>query len=306
MSEEQKYVDDKNKKLFKNKNFWLRVISGVILAALLVVTFVLGGVVMWALLLVISLIGLYEFNKALSLHWGVFAWAGYIVTLLYYALLLPITINGLEYSIFSTIPLIQEPLSFALLLFGFLLVADLAVFVFTYPRYDLSQVFAGFFEVMFIPVAISFLFILRETPPSGAFFVWLAVIAAWGSDIFAYLIGMLFGTTPFVPKLSPKKSIEGAIGGLIGSAILGVVYGFIVQQFVPMVKLAPIVFGVFCFFGSAAGQIGDLAASAIKRKIGIKDYGNIIPGHGGVLDRFDSLIMTAPIVFLITIWINIV
>lgn len=290
MAEEQKYVDDKSKKLLANKSFWARTLSGFILVAVMVAAFILGGVVMWALLLVISLIGLYEFNKAMNLNWGVFAWAGYIITVAYYVLLL----------------LLTESLSFALLLFAFLLVADLAVFVFTYPRYELSQVFAGFFEVMFIGVALSFLYILRITPPAGAYLVWLAVIAAWGSDVFAYLVGMLFGKTPFVPKLSPKKSVEGAIGGLAGSTVLGVVFGFIVQQYIPMVKFAPIVFGIFCLFGSAAGQIGDLAASAIKRKVGIKDYGNIIPGHGGILDRFDSVIMTAPIIYLATIWINIV
>ncbi len=290
MSNEQKYVDDKSKKLFENPSFWVRTISGVVLAAILVAVFVLGDYVMWGFLLLISLIGLYEFNKALKLNWGVFAWAGYICTLAYYVLLL----------------FLRESLSFALLLFGFLLVADLAVFVFTYPRYELQQVFAGFFEVIFIPVALSFLFILRETPPAGAYLVWLAVIAAWGSDTCAYLVGMICGKTPFVPKLSPKKSVEGAIGGVVGAAIIGVIYGLIVQKYiVGTVNLAPLVFGVFCLFGAAAGQIGDLAASAIKRKVGIKDYGKIIPGHGGILDRFDSLIMTAPIVFLITIWINI-
>ncbi len=289
MSDEQKYVDDKSKKLLENPSFWVRAVSGVVLAIILVIAFVFGGYIMWGLLLVISLIGLYEFNKAMSLHWGVFAWAGYIITIAYYVLLL----------------LLRESLSFALLLFGFLLVADLAVFVFTYPRYELSQVFAGFFEVMFIGVALSFLFILRETPPAGAYLVWLAVIAAWGSDTCAYLIGMLIGKTPFVPKLSPKKSVEGAIGGLAGAALIGVIYGLIVQPYiVETVDYAPIVFGVFCLFGAAAGQIGDLAASAIKRKVGIKDYGNLIPGHGGILDRFDSIIMTAPIVFLITLWIN--
>lgn len=293
MSEQQepKYVDDKSKKLLENPSFWVRALSGVCLAIILVAAFILGGYVMWGLLLLISLIGLYEFNKALKLNWGVFAWTGYIITVAYYVLLL----------------FLREYLSFTLLLFGFLLVADLAVFVFTYPRYELSQVFAGFFEVMFIGVALSFLFILRETPPAGAYLVWLAVIAAWGSDVFAYLVGMLFGKTPFVPKLSPKKSVEGAVGGLVGSAVLGLVYGFIVQPYiVGTVGHAPIVFAIFCFFGAAAGQIGDLAASAIKRKVGIKDYGKIIPGHGGVLDRFDSVIMTAPIIFLITIWINIV
>ena len=113
---------------------------------------------------------------------------------------------------------------------------------------------------------------------------------------------MLFGKHPLVPKLSPKKSVEGAIGGVFGSVLLGVVYGLIVQKYIPDIKLAPVVFGVVCLFGSVVSQIGDLAASAIKRFCNIKDYGKILPGHGGILDRFDSMILVAPILYLITIY----
>lgn len=287
--EKEVLVDDRSKGLLQNKSFWVRLISGVIMAVVLVAIFILGYTVMWGFLLLLSLAGQYEFNRALKLNWGVFAWVGYAATTAYYVVLL----------VFGTI-------SYTLLIFAVLLMLDLAVFVFTFPRYSLQQTFAGFFNVFYVGVTLSFLYLVRIHPPSGAYLVWLVILSSWGCDIFAYLFGMLFGKHPFVPKLSPKKSLEGAIGGMIGAVVLGVAYGFIVQPYVPDVKLAPLIFGIVCLFGSAAGQIGDLAASAIKRKVGIKDYSNLIPGHGGILDRFDSVIMVAPIIFLITIYIHFV
>ena len=260
-----------------------------VMTAVLITVFVLGGYVMWGFLLALSLVGLFEFYRALQLHWGVFAWVGYIATVAYYVIL--IVLGSIEYT---------------LLVFALLLVADLAVFVVTYPRYRLEQTFGGFFSVFYIGVALSFMYIVRIHPPSGAYLVWLVVISSWGCDIFAYLFGMMFGKHPFVPKLSPKKSVEGAIGGIIGSVALAVAYGFAVQKYIPDVKLAPLIFAIICMFGAAASQVGDLAASAIKRKVGIKDYSHLIPGHGGVLDRFDSVIMVAPIIYLITIYMNIV
>lgn len=282
-------TDDKNRRLLTNKSFWVRVASGVVGGALLVTCFVLGNYFLWGLLLVASLIGLFELNRALELNWGVFAWAGYIVTILYYVLL--ITLNSVN---------------FALALFGILLIVDLAVFVFTFPRYRLEQVFAGFFEVTYVGIALSFIYLLRIHPPSGAYLVWLIPISAWGSDIFAYLIGMKFGKTPLVPNLSPKKSVEGAIGGIVGAAVLALVYAFAIRPYIPDVHHSVFIFPLISLFGAAAGQIGDLAASAIKRKVGIKDYGKLIPGHGGVLDRFDSIIMVAPIIYLVTLYLYII
>lgn len=287
--QKEQLTDDRSKGLLQNKSFWVRLASGIVMVVVLVAVFVLGGYVMWGFLLLLSLAGMFEFNRALKLHWGVFAWVGYIAAVAYYLILL-----------------LSGSIEYTLLIFAVLLVLDLAVFVITFPRYTLEQTFAGFFNVFYVAVALSFLYIVRIHPPSGAYLVWLVVISSWGCDIFAYLFGMLFGKHPFVPKLSPKKSIEGAIGGIIGSVAIAVAYGFAVQKYIPDVKLAPLIFGIICIFGAAASQVGDLAASAIKRKVGIKDYSNLIPGHGGILDRFDSVIMVAPIIFLITIYMNIV
>ena len=123
--------------------------------------------------------------------------------------------------------------------------------------------------------------------------VWIVVLAAFGSDIFAYFTGYFLGKHKMAPNLSPKKTVEGAVGGLLGSTLLCVLFGmFVLKEHILVCALMGLV-------GGAAGMAGDLTASAFKRKMGIKDYGHLIPGHGGILDRFDSVIFVAPAVYYI-------
>jgi phosphatidate cytidylyltransferase len=121
--------------------------------------------------------------------------------------------------------------------------------------------------------------------------VWLVVIAAFGSDIFDYFTGYFLGKHKMAPNLSPKKTIEGAVGGLIGSSFFGWLFGYIFIREIAGVCL------ILGLVGGLAGMAGDLTASAFKRKMGIKDYGTLIPGHGGIMDRFDSVIFVAPVMF---------
>ena len=97
------------------------------------------------------------------------------------------------------------------------------------------------------------------------------------------------------PVLSPKKSVEGAVGGVVGAALLGAIYAAVVQG--PMLEYA-----VICAIGALISMVGDLAASAIKRNHNIKDYGTLIPGHGGIMDRFDSVIFTAPVIYYLSMF----
>jgi phosphatidate cytidylyltransferase len=106
---------------------------------------------------------------------------------------------------------------------------------------------------------------------------------------------MLIGRHKMAPVLSPKKSIEGAVGGVVGAVLLGAIFGHILLQ--GIFEYPAIMCGVICGVGALISMIGDLAASAIKRNFQIKDYGNLIPGHGGILDRFDSVIFTAPVIY---------
>ena len=120
---------------------------------------------------------------------------------------------------------------------------------------------------------------------------WLILLTAFGSDICAYFAGMLLGRHKLCPTLSPKKTIEGAIGGVIGSVALCALFGYFVMK--PLL-IHCIVIGLI---GSPISMLGDLTASAYKRTMGIKDYGDLIPGHGGIMDRFDSVLFTAPFVY---------
>jgi phosphatidate cytidylyltransferase len=141
----------------------------------------------------------------------------------------------------------------------------------------------------------------------GGALVVLVFLSAWGNDTCAYCVGVLFGKHKMSPKLSPKKSVEGFIGGVVGAALLGalytLLYGKITGEAVTGGRV--VLFAAICGIGGMISVVGDLAASAIKRQYGIKDYSKLIPGHGGILDRFDSMIMTAPIVYyLVTLFMK--
>ena len=127
--------------------------------------------------------------------------------------------------------------------------------------------------------------------------LWMIILAAFGSDIFAYFIGSFFGKHKMAPNLSPKKSIEGAVGGIVGAGILGLIFGIL---FMKDIWYHCLIIGII---GGIISECGDLVASSFKRQMGIKDYGNLIPGHGGILDRFDSVIFVAPIVYYYVIFV---
>jgi len=121
--------------------------------------------------------------------------------------------------------------------------------------------------------------------------IWLVLLCAFGSDIFAYFSGVFLGKHKMCPHLSPKKTWEGAVGGVLGSALVCGLFGYFLC---PQYLVHCIIIGVI---GSPISMCGDLTASAYKRKMGIKDYGNLIPGHGGIMDRFDSVLFTGPFVY---------
>ena len=152
--------------------------------------------------------------------------------------------------------------------------------------YDAIATLTGLVYIVFFPYHIV---LLDETKYS--ILVWMVVIAAFGSDIAAYFTGIAFGKHKMTPNLSPKKTIEGAIGGVLGSTVLA---GVFAHFFLPEFLYECLLLGLF---GGIVSEAGDLTASAFKRKMGIKDYGHLIPGHGGIMDRFDSVIFVAPFIY---------
>ncbi|MDF2545876.1 MAG: phosphatidate cytidylyltransferase [Anaerosolibacter sp.] len=125
--------------------------------------------------------------------------------------------------------------------------------------------------------------------------LWLVFITAFVTDTFAYFTGVFFGKTKLCPNISPKKTVEGSVGGILGCTAISGIFASIV---IPELFIHCLIMG---FIGSIIAQLGDLTASMFKRYVGIKDYGKIMPGHGGVLDRFDSILFTAPLIYYYTI-----
>ena len=254
--------------------FKTRLISGILLVIAALLTIISGGYVLFFTLLCISLIGMQELYKAMGVHGestGLLEIIGYLGAIPYYVSLL----LGFE--------------SYGLMTVLVSLILIMFVYVFTYPKYNAHQIMSAFFGVVYVAVMLSFILLTRNLP-DGKFIVWLIFLCSWGCDTCAYCVGMLIGKHKMAPVLSPKKSVEGGIGGVVGAGLLGVIYAAAIQG--PMVEYA-----VICGIGALISMVGDLAASAIKRNQGIKDYGKLIPGHGGILDRFDSVIFTAPVIY---------
>ena len=172
----------------------------------------------------------------------------------------------------------------------------MALYVFTFPSFKTEEITGAFFGVCYVPVMLSFLYQTRSMH-DGAYLVWLIFLSSGGCDTSAYCVGMLLGKHKLAPVLSPKKSIEGAVGGVVGSALLGLAYGAYFGHNMEEVANPMVACAIACAIAAVISQIGDLAASAIKRNHNIKDYGHLIPGHGGILDRFDSMIFTAPAIY---------
>ena len=155
------------------------------------------------------------------------------------------------------------------------------------------------FSSVVITVFLSNIISLRRVDDNGLFYMIVTIVCfAWATDIFAYLVGMLIGKNKFSPNISPKKSIEGSIGGTLFSvgAMVGAVYIYSAIRDIEVNVALTIVYAFLC---SLVGQIGDFSFSYIKRSYGIKDFGKILPGHGGVLDRLDSLIFIAPFFYML-------
>ena len=166
---------------------------------------------------------------------------------------------------------------------------------------DIAITFFGIIYIVgfyaFIPILFGY---TKDGVNLGKFYIWYLFLATWGSDIFAYLIGRKFGKHKF-SKISPKKSIEGCIAGIIGGITLALV-ATVLFNMVFNLNINYILVAIIGFILAGIGQVGDFAASCIKRYVGVKDFSNLLPGHGGLIDRFDSVIFTAPFAYyLITL-----
>ena len=182
------------------------------------------------------------------------------------------------------------------------LMAIYTFYIFTLPIFTNNKI--AFDDIaksalmsIYISVGFSCIIMLRDLNDGQYLFI-MAFMGAWITDIFAYFTGMILGKHKLSPIISPKKTVEGAIGGVILCTLSFIGYGYFLNSYLEVnTNLA--MYAILGFFASLVSQLGDLIMSAIKRKHDVKDYGSIFPGHGGVLDRFDSVIAVAPVLYLI-------
>ena len=262
--------------------FKIRLRSSIIVLTLTILFVVLGGDVLFAAMGIVSLIGMMELYRIVNIHKTLPGILGYLAGIIYYVLLY-----------FKQ----QEHLVMFFILYLLLL---MMLYVLQFPKFNTEQIAIAFLGLFYVSVMLSYIYQVRILE-DGAWIIWLAFIGAWGSDTCAYCVGILIGKHKVTPKLSPKKSLEGCIGGVLGAALIGFIYAAAIQDYVTEIQNPQLMFAVIGAASSVISQIGDLAASAIKRNHNIKDYGRLIPGHGGILDRFDSIIFTAPIVYYLTV-----
>ena len=264
-----------------------RILSGLIMLPLLVFI-ILRGWVLYAGCFALTLLAVYEFYrgfKELDIKPSYPIAVGSTILLYGLGVLGSVGTEN-STSFFSSM--------FTFMIWIFLTVLACLLYLFKIEERKLEDAMAtlvGIFYVVFFCYHLAMLGMI----PVLSIAVWLVVITAFGTDICAYFAGVTMGKHKLCPVISPKKTWEGAIGGVLGSMILCLIFGLIFMK--GAIALCLIV----GFLGSIVSMFGDLTASIFKRKMGIKDYGNLIPGHGGIMDRFDSILFTAPLVYYVVV-----
>lgn len=249
-----------------------RIISGLLGIPLLVIVLYKGGILLYGATMIVALIGLYEFYHAMkNKNFNPISFLGYGLTI--------IILSGFYFS-FNNAFLLTS------IIVTVITISTMQLFSSKYTIVDSCITLYG---LLYVALLLGHIILTERLENKGI--IWLIFIIAWSTDTFAYFGGYFFGKKKLCPKISPKKTVEGAVIGILGCMLT---CGIFAHVFFIEYKGAIILLGMF---GSIFSQIGDLTASQIKRHVGIKDFGNLIPGHGGVLDRFDSILFTAPIVY---------
>ncbi len=264
-----------------------RIISGIALIIIFAALLIVGGPVLLAALLALSLIGLHEFYSVLE--------SGKLHQPLRYIGM------GAAACLYLCLFFFKDQFwngHLMMYVITIMMILLMALCIATYPKRSVTDAALTMFGVIYVAVLFAYVYLLR-TSPNGQFYVWYIFAASWGCDTCAYFCGYFLGKHKLAPVLSPKKTIEGAIGGVIGAILLCVIYGMIIAEPIGLDRGVILKVSLLVgLLGSIVAQVGDIFASSIKRKMKIKDYGHLIPGHGGILDRFDSLLLVAPVIVM--------
>jgi len=264
-----------------------RLITGLLAFPFVVFLLIIGNrYVVDVVFAVVAAISLQEYFNALKLKEKPIIWIGYLISLLI------AFIHFIPASYALNIIAIIIPTIITLL---FLIV------IVTNMKYTVKDIAFTFLGICYIPLFIMFIPLIYGMK-YGNILVWYILFSAWGTDLFAYIIGKLCGKHKF-SKVSPNKSIEGCIGGLIGAVLMNLIYTYICNMYFG-INMPYLYIFIASIILSIISQIGDFSASSIKRYVEIKDFSNLIPGHGGMLDRIDSVIFIAPFAYILLMFIR--
>ncbi len=264
--------------------FLKRLISGALLLGCAVGVLYLGGAFLSCTLCLVSLLAFRELTGAFHMPLSPWYFLGALGIFAYYLCIFPFGDRGL------------------LAVTVLALAVYLILYVARFPRYKSWDLLIGYGLMVYAGLPLSYI-CLTSAMPYGQQVVWLILFSSWGADTLAYCVGSLLGAHKLTRRLSPGKSVEGAVGGVLGAAVLGALFGLILQLFKVGAYggYTAFFFGVICGIASLISIFGDLAASGIKRDHKMKDYADIIPGHGGMMDRIDSTILAAPVVYYLAL-----
>ncbi len=267
-----------------------RVLSAVVLLPIILYAIYTGGLLFLAIITLSTLIGVFEFYRAFKIENKLIKAINYAEVLLAFSALL--FLEKYE-EIAVLIPTLM--LAFMLLV--------MLVYVFAYPKLEIAKLGFVFMAQLYILLPLFAFGVIGTVLLEHSFYRWLIIVIAFGADTTAMLSGMLFGKRKLVPKLSPAKTVAGAVGSIICTGIIVLVFALIFDHFgvkvIDSKTINMIIMVLIGMLGSVFAQLGDLTGSAFKRQTGIKDFGNIIPGHGGILDRLDSILFVSVYVYII-------
>ncbi len=270
-----------------------RILTGIVMAVIGIPILIFSKYIIFPILLsLLALIAVFEMFRVLGLE------KNYFLSVPAYLIAVALPIFSYYFARGEKAKIYGFILAAAAVLFAYL-IYTFFVAVFTRGAVKFSDISALFAATVYVIMSFAAISVMRYME-AGIWNLIIMLVAAWGSDMSAYFTGMLFGRHKLIPEISPKKTVEGAIGGVVCATLLMLLYGYIVSvttDYEPN-------YIVLAFCGlllSAVSQVGDLVASLIKREHGVKDYGNIFPGHGGVMDRFDSILSIATILMIICV-----
>lgn len=273
-----------------------RVISALVITAVGVTVVIIGGIVLDIVLLLLAAVGLFEF-------YGAFSKKGHsplklfgLIYIVLFAFMLHLNSDSIMELVIKTKSFGQINLFTPIFLFSSMVL--LAVVVFRFEKYNIVDVaitvFGGFYVVMLLSYFDKLRYVSKD---GGVYLFFIALGGAVMTDTFALFVGKAFGKKKLIPSVSPKKTVAGSVGGFLGSIIIISIAGAVFCFAGIYTELAIYHYPIIGAIVGVTAQIGDLVASSIKRYAGVKDFGKIIPGHGGILDRVDSYIFTIPVVY---------